>query len=53
MVAGVVTGAAQDRVVIETPDGVKGEVPFVGELVPEVDVEKRRIVVDLPEGLFE
>ena len=53
VVAGVVTGAAQDRVVIETPDGAKGEVPFVGELVPEVDVEKRRIVVDLPEGLFE
>ena len=52
-VADVITGAAQDRIVVETPDGSRGEVPFVGALVPEVDVENRRIVVDLPEGLFE
>jgi 16S rRNA processing protein RimM len=52
-VVGVVTGAAQDRIVIETSEGAKGEVPFVNELVPEVDVENRSIVVDLPEGLFE
>ena len=52
-VTGVVTGTSQDRIVVETPDGLRGEVPFVGALVPEVDVENRRIVVDLPEGLFE
>lgn len=53
VVASVITGEAQDRVVVETSDGAKGEVPFVSALVPEVDVENRRIVVDLPEGLLE
>ncbi len=52
-VTGVVTGAAQDRLLVETPDGALGEVPFVNELVPTVDIEGRLIVVDLPEGLFE
>jgi 16S rRNA processing protein RimM len=53
VVASVITGEAQDRVVVETSEGAKGEVPFVSALVPEVDVENRRIVVDLPEGLLE
>lgn len=53
VIASVITGASQDRIVVETPEGTKGEVPFVAELVPEVDVENRRVVVDLPEGLFE
>jgi 16S rRNA processing protein RimM len=53
LIESVITGAAQDRIVIETPEGAKGEVPFVEDLVPEVDVENRRVVVDLPEGLFE
>jgi 16S rRNA processing protein RimM len=53
VVASVITGAAQDRIVVEAPEGTRGEVPFVAELVPEVDVENRRIVVDLPEGLLE
>ncbi len=53
VIARVITGAAQDRIVVETPEGAKGEVPFVGDLVPEVDVANRRVVVDLPEGLFE
>ena len=53
VVASVIVGAAQDRIVVETPDGAKGEVPFVSELVPEVDIEQRRIVVELPEGLLE
>lgn len=53
VITSVISGAAQDRIVVETPDGTKGEVPFVGELVTEVDVEHRRIVVDLPAGLLE
>jgi 16S rRNA processing protein RimM len=53
VVAGVITGASQDRIVIETPDGTKGEVPFVAALVPDVDIDGRRIVVDLPDGLLE
>ncbi|GMQ94539.1 MAG: ribosome maturation factor RimM [Acidimicrobiia bacterium] len=53
VVADVVTSAAQDRLIVETPEGAKGEVPFVAALVPELDIEHRRIVVDLPAGLFE
>jgi 16S rRNA processing protein RimM len=52
-VTDVVTGTAQDRLVVETLEGAKGEVPFVDELVLTVDIEARLIVVDLPEGLFE
>lgn len=49
----VVLGAAQDRMVVIAPDGSVAEVPFVAALVPVVDVANSRIVVDLPEGLFE
>ena len=51
-VTDVITGAAQARLVVATQDGATGEVPFVNALVPEVDIEGKRIVVDLPEGLF-
>jgi len=53
VIADVITGASQDRLVVETPEGSRAEIPFVGALVPEVDVANRRIVVDLPEGLLE
>lgn len=53
VIGGVVTGAAQDRIVVEKPDGSKGEVPFVVALVPQVDIANGRVVVDLPQGLFE
>ena len=49
----VIIGAAQDRLVVIAPDGSTGEIPFVAALVPEVDITNDRIVVDLPEGLFE
>jgi len=52
-VVAVVTGASQDRLIVKTVDGVTGEVPFVSELVPSVDVQKKSVVVDLPDGLFE
>jgi 16S rRNA processing protein RimM len=52
-VTDVVTGAAQDRLVVAIGGGVIGEIPFVDPLVPEVDAKARRIVVDLPDGLFE
>lgn len=52
-VADVVVGAAQDRLAVETPDGRRGEVPFVDALVLGVDLDRRTITVDLPEGLFE
>jgi 16S rRNA processing protein RimM len=49
----VVIGAAQDRLIVIAPDGTTGEIPFVAALVPEVDIANDRIIVDLPEGLFE
>lgn len=43
---------AQDLIVVDTPAGDQ-LVPFVAALVPEVDLEGGRLVVDAPEGLFE
>ena len=48
-VSDVVTGSAQDRLVVRGDDGSRFEVPFVDELVPTVQDD--RIVVDLPDGL--
>jgi 16S rRNA processing protein RimM len=47
----VVTGGAQDRLVVDGPVG-RFEVPFVAALVPEVDVPGGRVVVDVPDGLI-
>jgi 16S rRNA processing protein RimM len=51
---------AQDLLVVKVDDSSAGAgatrevlVPFVRALVPEVDVEHRRIVVTPPDGLFE
>jgi 16S rRNA processing protein RimM len=52
-VTNVETGSAQDRLVCETSDGRRGEIPLVAEIVLDVDLETRRIVVDLPAGLIE
>jgi len=49
----VILGVAQDRLVVIDDDGARAEIPFVDALVPEVDVSNDRIIVDLPEGLFE
>ncbi len=52
-VTAVETGPAQDRLVVRPVDGGPPVlVPFVTALVPEVDVEGRRVVVDPPGGLF-
>ena len=45
-------GAAQERLEVRTPGGEIVSVPFVYELVPEVDLGAKRIVVDPPLGLF-
>lgn len=50
-VTDVIVGAAQDRLAVTTADGALGEIPFVDQLVPVVEIAARRIVVDLPEGL--
>lgn len=49
---GILTGSAQDLLVVRTPAGEEVLVPFVEELVPEVDPAGRRIVLTPPEGLF-
>ena len=52
-VAGLDVGSVQDRLVVRLADGREGLVPFVEALVPEVDVEGGRVVVDAPPGLFD
>ncbi|MEV6932592.1 ribosome maturation factor RimM [Dactylosporangium sp. NPDC051485] len=44
---------AHDLLVVRLTDGRIGLVPFVREIVPEVDVPGRRIVITPPEGLFD
>lgn len=52
-VSELVTGAAQDLLVIRLEDGTEAMVPFVAAIVPDVDVEGGRIVVDAPPGLLD
>jgi 16S rRNA processing protein RimM len=48
----LVPGSAQDLLEVATPRGVR-LVPFVGEIVVEVDVGAGRIRVDPPAGLLD
>ena len=50
-VTGVVHGGAQDLLMIRTPDGRDTLVPFVSELVPEVDLAAGHVVVADRPGL--
>jgi 16S rRNA processing protein RimM len=49
----VVHGAGGDLLVVDRDGGGEALVPFVREIVPEVDVPGGRIVVDPPAGLLE
>lgn len=53
---GVVSGLqhmpAQDLLMVREPDGIVTAVPFVHEIVTEVDLEDGVVVIDAPEGLF-
>jgi 16S rRNA processing protein RimM len=42
-----------DLLVVRRPDGTEAFVPFVSEIVPEVDVAGGRLVVAPPEGLLD
>ncbi|MDC4232951.1 ribosome maturation factor RimM [Actinomyces sp. B33] len=53
VVTGLQPGAAQDLLLVRAPCGEDVMVPFVRALVPEVDIEGGRIVVDAPPGLFD
>lgn len=48
----LITGPAQDLLSVETPHGDEVLVPFVEELVPEIDAEAGVIRLDPPAGLF-
>ncbi|WP_147107515.1 ribosome maturation factor RimM [Nesterenkonia populi] len=52
VVAELITGPAQDLLVIKTPEGEEAMVPFVEEIVPEVDTESGTITLTPPEGLL-
>ncbi|RMI40317.1 ribosome maturation factor RimM [Streptomyces triticirhizae] len=42
----------QDLLVVARPGGGEAFVPFVEAIVPEVDLERRRVVIDPPPGLL-
>lgn len=48
----VVHGPAQDLLSVHGPDGQEVLVPFVSELVPEVDLSRRQVVVRDQPGLL-
>lgn len=47
------TREVQDLLEVRRPDGREVLIPFVEEIVPEVDEEAGRVVVDPPPGLLE
>lgn len=42
----------QDLLAVRTPDAGEVLVPFVAAIVPEVDLEHGRVIVDPPPGLL-
>jgi 16S rRNA processing protein RimM len=44
---------AQDLLVLRLTDGREARVPFVTAIVPEVDIEGGRVVLDPPQGLLD
>ncbi|RKW69709.1 ribosome maturation factor RimM [Galactobacter caseinivorans] len=52
-VTALITGTAQDLLVITRTDGAEVLVPFVEEIVPEVDVEAGHIILTPPPGLLD
>lgn len=52
-VSGLENRPAQDLLVVRLADGREARVPFVAALVPEVDVEAGRVVIDPPPGLLD
>ncbi len=52
-VVGLEVGPGQDRLLLRLTDGSPALVPLVAAIVPEVDVETRRVVVDAPRGLLD
>jgi 16S rRNA processing protein RimM len=49
----VLPGSAQALIVVKTIDNKEVMVPFVNQLVPEVDIKNKRVVMNPPVGLFD
>ncbi|MDG4863080.1 ribosome maturation factor RimM, partial [Streptomyces sp. T-3] len=45
--------ASQDLFIVEREDGSEVMIPFVEEIVTEIDLEKQRAVIDPPPGLID
>jgi 16S rRNA processing protein RimM len=43
----------QDLLIVKRPDGSEVMIPFVSEIVPEVDLAEQRAVIDPPPGLLD
>ncbi|PWI44302.1 ribosome maturation factor RimM [Streptomyces sp. ICBB 8177] len=43
----------QDLLIVRRPDGAEIMVPFVSDIVPEIDLEAQRAVIDPPPGLID
>jgi 16S rRNA processing protein RimM len=52
-VVDIITGAAQDLLVVRRPGQPDVLVPFVKALVPQVDLAARTVTIDPPLGLFD
>ena len=50
-VVDTLSGQGQDRMVIETLDGRRVEIPMVRAIISKVDLEARTVRIDPPEGL--
>jgi 16S rRNA processing protein RimM len=52
-VAEVLHLPSQDLLAVRTADGREVLIPFVAQIVPSIDLEARRVVVDPPPGLID
>jgi 16S rRNA processing protein RimM len=52
-VVGIEHAPASDLIVVRRPDGATALIPFVRQIVPEVDIRGGKVVVDPPGGLFD
>lgn len=52
VVVELITGPAQDLLLVRTPSDDEVMVPFVEEIVPQIDTEAGRLTLTPPEGLF-
>lgn len=43
----------QDLLIVRRPDGSDVMIPFVSEVVPEIDLAEQRVVIDPPPGLLD